>query len=392
MRISTKAAVGLLGTAAALAGAGIAIGAAGDDEHSAALAGKIDSSQPEERHPPRRRRHGRLRGDARPLLRQGRRRTAEHGPAGVPRQLDPLRAAAGPWPELRAQLRRATRLRRRRRGRPASARRTAGSRRARPPRTTCPAPTRATGRTWRSPGAARRRATSRPPRSPTPRRPAPSSHISQRACQGPADARTTCPTEAKTAATPGLGSIAEQQVDQGFDLYLGGGRGRYQQTLTAGRHRRPSIDYAAEQGLHVRLHQAASSAAIDDLAASGTTKVLGLFNALEHDHGVRAAVRPQQGVTTTRTRIATRRSRAAAPTTRCASRRPAGRAVAAGDDAKAIELLERGRGRLHAAGRGRLDRQARPRRGLCGQIGETLAFDDAIGVALDYQPITPTRW
>ena len=53
---------------------------------------------------------------------------------------------------------------------------------------------------------------------------APSSHISQRACQGPADTRTTCPTEAKTAATAGLGSIAEQQVDAGFDVYLGGGR------------------------------------------------------------------------------------------------------------------------------------------------------------------------
>ena len=28
----------------------------------------------------------------------------------------------------------------------------------------------------------------------------------------------------------------------------------------------------------------------------------------------------------------------------------------------------------------------------CGQIGETVAFDNAIGVALDYQRTTPTRW
>ena len=61
---------------------------------------------------------------------------------------------------------------------------------------------------------------------------APSSHISQRACQGPADTRTTCPTEAKTAG--GLGSIAEQQVDQGFDVFLGGGRNRFTQALAAG--------------------------------------------------------------------------------------------------------------------------------------------------------------
>src|SRR6185295_18974082 len=50
---------------------------------------------------------------------------------------------------------------------------------------------------------------------------APSSHISQRACQGPADTRTTCPTETKAAG--GLGSIAEQQVDEQFDVVLGGG-------------------------------------------------------------------------------------------------------------------------------------------------------------------------
>ena len=46
MRISRKAAVGLLGAAAVMAGGGIAVGASGDDDYSAALAGKIDPSRP----------------------------------------------------------------------------------------------------------------------------------------------------------------------------------------------------------------------------------------------------------------------------------------------------------------------------------------------------------
>ncbi len=57
---------------------------------------------------------------------------------------------------------------------------------------------------------------------------APSSHISQRACQGPADTRTICAGEAKGAG--GIGSIAEQQVDHLLDVNLGGGRNRYLQT------------------------------------------------------------------------------------------------------------------------------------------------------------------
>src|SRR3954462_4275046 len=42
------------------------------------------------------------------------------------------------------------------------------------------------------------------------------SHISLRGCQGPNDARGTCPTETKAAG--GLGSIAEQTVDHKVDV------------------------------------------------------------------------------------------------------------------------------------------------------------------------------
>ena len=43
---------------------------------------------------------------------------------------------------------------------------------------------------------------------------------------------TTCPTETKAAG--GLGSIAEQTVDHKVDVVLGGGRGRFQQTVDGG--------------------------------------------------------------------------------------------------------------------------------------------------------------
>lgn len=60
------------------------------------------------------------------------------------------------------------------------------------------------------------------------------SHISNRACQGPADARKAtadggCPQETKAAG--GLGSIAEQMIDHEVDVILGGGKGRFDQTL-----------------------------------------------------------------------------------------------------------------------------------------------------------------
>ena len=66
----------------------------------------------------------------------------------------------------------------------------------------------------------------------------PSAHISQRGCHGPNDTRAACPTETKAAG--GLGSIAEQQADNQFDVVLGGGRARYAQPLDGRRHARTS--------------------------------------------------------------------------------------------------------------------------------------------------------
>ena len=105
MRISRKAGIGLLG--AAPSWPGVASPSAPRATTTTGDAGRQDRPEPpEERHPVRRRRHGRLRGDARPLLRQGGRRAAQHGPAAVPGQLDPLRAAPRSGSELPPELRR----------------------------------------------------------------------------------------------------------------------------------------------------------------------------------------------------------------------------------------------------------------------------------------------
>ena len=56
------------------------------------------------------------------------------------------------------------------------------------------------------------------------------SHVNDRGCQGPAD-MANCPRYAKPG---GPGSIAEQTVDHGVDVVLGGGKARFDQTVTGG--------------------------------------------------------------------------------------------------------------------------------------------------------------
>ena len=210
---------------------------------------------------------------------------------------------------------------------------------------------------------------------------APSSHISQRACQGPNDTRTTCPTEAKTAAQPGLGSIAEQQVDAGFDLYLGGGRSRYTQPLTAGGTTNV-IDYARSKGYtYVDTKQALAG------VTSGQ-KVLGLFNnsnmttefaPLFARTAAYYAANPGRDV----------QVQGGSETTRCQTQNRGDEPSLPEMTSKALSLLEADKDgfvlQVEGASIDKRDHAA----DVCGQIGETLAFDNAVGVALDYQAQHP---
>ena len=169
---------------------------------------------------------------------------------------------------------------------------------------------------------------------------APSSHMSQRACQGPEDTRKTCPSEAKGAG--GLGSIAEQQVDHLLDVNLGGGRNRFLQTLDGGTG--TVVDYAKTKGY--RYVETAGD--LEGISSLDKGPVLGLFNTgnmTTEFKPLLAALTPGAG----------------GPTTRCdETNRPANEPSLEAMTRKAIQLLGEPP-RLLPPGRGGLDRQARPR-------------------------------
>jgi alkaline phosphatase len=98
------------------------------------------------------------------------------------------------------------------------------------------------------------------------------SHMSLRGCQGPEDTAEDCTTETKAAG--GLGSIAEQQVDNGFDVTLGGARARYEQPLVAGG-TETVVDYAKSKNFKY-VTSKTDLAAVTGLAPG--QKLLGLFN------------------------------------------------------------------------------------------------------------------
>src|SRR4051794_27609370 len=74
-------------------------------------------------------------------------------------------------------------------------------------------------------------------------------HVADRSCEGPAD-MANCPLQNKVNGGPG--SISEQQVQTGADVYLGGGKARFAQTVQAGPYKgRTVIDQAEATGYDV---------------------------------------------------------------------------------------------------------------------------------------------
>ena len=199
---------------------------------------------------------------------------------------------------------------------------------------------------------------------------APASHISRRACQGPNDARTLCPTETKSAG--GLGSVVEQQADHLLDVNLGGGRARWEQTLDDGSG--TVLDYARSKG----FRYVDNSEALAAITSLGRGPVLGLFtsgNMTTEFAPLIAAPTPGAG----------------GPDYRCQEgNRPANEPSLAAMTSKALSLLDRDNRRgffLQVEGAS-IDKRDHAS-DVCGQIGETLAFDRAVGVALEYQEENP---
>jgi alkaline phosphatase len=196
------------------------------------------------------------------------------------------------------------------------------------------------------------------------------SHISLRGCQGPKD-MTACPTETK--AKGGLGSIAEQTVDHKVDVVFGGGKGRFDETGGL-------IRGGADNGKTVL--QSANRQGYKIITRSGQLQaltrkdlpVLGLFNAGNMTTEWSGPVAtPGDGV---------------APHKCTTGHRPASEPALAAMTQKAIELLENPNGFFLQVEGASIDKQDHAAN-ACAQIGETVAFDRAIGVALEYQKTHP---
>ena len=193
------------------------------------------------------------------------------------------------------------------------------------------------------------------------------SHISLRGCQGPAN-MATCPTETKAAG--GLGSIAEQEVDHKVDVLLGGGRSRFEQTITGGPDSGKTVVQSALGKGYLNVTDAAG--------LNGTTDrnkpVLGLFTS--------------GNMSLEWSGPASSLGKGNTPARCTEGRRPPNEPSLAEMTAKSISLLENRSGFFLQVEGASIDKQDHATN-ACGQLGETVAFDAAIGVALDYQRTHP---
>ncbi len=193
------------------------------------------------------------------------------------------------------------------------------------------------------------------------------SHISLRDCQGPEN-MDDCASEKKDAG--GLGAIAEQEVDHKVDVLLGGGRNRFEQTITGGDDAGQTVVESAQGKGYRYLTDADGLAGIE----RSRKPVLGLFTpgnmSLEWTGPAASTGKGNDPVACTE------------------DQRPANEPSLADMTAKAIELLESRKGFFLQVEGASIDKQDHAAN-ACGQLGETVAFDNAIGVALDYQHSHP---
>jgi alkaline phosphatase/streptomycin-6-phosphatase len=195
------------------------------------------------------------------------------------------------------------------------------------------------------------------------------SHISLRGCQGPAD-MAACPLETKAAG--GLGSIAEQEVDHKVDVLLGGGRNRFTPTIASG----PDTGKTVVQSAIDKGYRYVTDADGLSTVANGNKPVLGLFN--------------PSNMSLEWSGPAASTGKGNAPAACLEGQRPANEPSLAAMTKRAIDLLDEDHRRgffLQVEGAS-IDKQDHATN-ACGQIGETVAFDRAIGVALDYQEDHP---
>jgi alkaline phosphatase len=192
------------------------------------------------------------------------------------------------------------------------------------------------------------------------------SHVRFRGCMGP-ESMQQCLIDRKSHDGPG--SIAEQQVDHGVDVMLGGGRTYFEQRIDAGRDRGLTVLEAARRhGYDVALDASELRAARRD------GKLLGLFSPV----GMSAEwsgdpAEPGQG----------------SGPQRCEeNRRPEDQPSLVAMARTTLERLENDKGFFALVEGANIDtysHSANP----CQEIGEAVEFDRAVRLVLDYAKAHP---
>lgn len=198
------------------------------------------------------------------------------------------------------------------------------------------------------------------------------SHISERDCYGPAETAADCPTDALENGGPG--SVTEQLLTTRPDLTLGGGAETFTQTANAGDFKGKTLEaQAKERGFQI-VRTADELDAIG--AADQDNPVIGVFAdgnmpvrwsgppAVHHGYlqpAVKCTDNPERGAEVPKLAAMTQ---------------------------KAIDLLKNGKAgkdkgfylQVEGASIDKKDHDADP----CGQIGETVDFDEAVQTALKF--------
>ena len=189
--------------------------------------------------------------------------------------------------------------------------------------------------------------------------------INDRNCQGPTN-MGSCPAARKVNG--GKGSIAEQMVDNGFDVVLGGGRARFTQNVDAGGTLLARAtgtlgyrDVSTKQGL----------AAIDSLAGG---PVLGLF---------------ASGYMTTKYAPLIATAAGSGSTTyRCQPNNRGDEPTLAEMTTKALQLVDNPNGFFMQVESAQTDKGAHDGN-ICGSLGQVSEADKALEVLLEFQRTHP---
>jgi alkaline phosphatase len=193
------------------------------------------------------------------------------------------------------------------------------------------------------------------------------SHINARACQDPT-AMAACQSARKSVG--GLGSIAEQLVDNKVDVLLGGGTNRFAKMLED--NSETVLSYAQSKRGYRSVGTAAELDGITSLAGG---PVLGLFSPSHMTRKYAPLVAVPGGTTPPGDGKCVEQSRGTQPTLKAMTD-------------KAIKLLDNPNGFFLQVEGASVDK-AEHERDICGAIGELEELDQAVKTALDYQKTHP---